>query len=1092
MLIVGGFESFSQIIRSALLYDETTERLESAGLLVHARALHSATLLPSGRVLVAGGKGENGYLASAEIFDPATLSWTEVASPAIRRGEHTATLTESGKVVLAGGYDDSLPSIRDQTLRAVEVYDPMSDVWMTVDAMAMKRRQHTASLLPDGRVLVVGGRNDDFGTVELDSVELFEPASMTWSSGESLGFGRTGHTTVLHPSGLVVIGGNPPGAVVEMTEVQGGQWSSTDPSQGAFSRHTAMVMSDGKVMAIGFPGVELYDPENESWTTLPSPDLSRINHTATLLRSGEVLVAGGTTYDEGTAIYHDLVDIYDPISNEWRAAHPMSTRREGHAAVLLSDGRALVAGGNYRNGNGALSSAEIYDSDGDSWSSIGNMSAKRYRPVAILLGDGRVMVLGGSGISGTLDTTEIYDPISAAWQQTAPPIRAIHSHFTATVLPSGKVLVAGGNSGEALASTQLYDPRTDTWTESGPLNFARETHVATLLPSGKVVVAGGLGADGTYLSSVELYDPNTGQWSLMAPLAEPRRHHAAAPLRHNGFLVVGGHTSCCTITQNAEIFQSSFSPGRAPQIVQAPQEIFYGRELDLEIVVPIELEASGGNTHQSSAVSQPIVSMIPVDGSRQAWLSATTESRAADGVHSLRIRTIPPIFHPGPHLITVFSSGTPSAPVVVDLQCSLEIDEQPSDQVVSPGGRATFRVATQGGRRFQWHKDGEPIEGADENTYVTPPVTPDDSGTTYSVTASSGCMTQKSSVATLTVFDVDAPRANVSSPGDGAFWLLSDPAPSEPNSEVVSWQMSDNIRICRVEAHLLYSDDGVTFQPISEDGGLLHSEGPGGTCRFDEEPTTTSIHYSIPVEPPSGRAGSLYQVRVSVVDHVGLETVATNTHPFFFVRSDPSAVRTAILHNVSRMLEASVMGAPISDEEAGALGINLEDLANHPRVQGQLIDLAHADLPYGTWDADPADPAAANAIVLAIRDYLREEVLAVFTGIEHIVLVGDDRIIPMARIDDRTGFLESEYTAGPDLRPDGSTVGQAIVADQYLTDDLLAVRGPVELPLSKAVLLRGAFLPDLTIGRLVETPSEIIGTIATFISQDGVLDLETL
>ena len=114
--------------------------------------------------------------------------------------------------------------------------------------------------------------------------------------------------------------------------------------------------------------------------------------------------------------------------------------------------------------------------------------------------------------------------------------------------------------------------------------------------------------------------------------------------------------------------------------------------------------------------------------------------------------------------------------------------------------------------------------------------------------------------------------------------------------------------------------------------------------------------------------------------------------------------------------------------------------------------------------------------------------LPVYSGVEYLVIVGDDRIVPFARVTDRTILLpEQTYAAGGDLTPTGTTVAQALAANRYLSDDPLAVLDAV----SPDDLTGNLFLPDLAVGRLVETPAEIT-TFATFIGQDGVLDLSAL
>jgi hypothetical protein len=356
------------------------------------------------------------------------------------------------------------------------------------------------------------------------------------------------------------------------------------------------------------------------------------------------------------------------------------------------------------------------------------------------------------------------------------------------------------------------------------------------------------------------------------------------------------------------------------------------------------------------------------------------------------------------------------------------------------------------------------------------------------------------------------PTASVVSPSGGEYWLLSDPG-RPPNTQVVTWSMSDNVRICRVEVSLWYSNDGgATYAEAPAGGGLPASFGPGGSCTGPGE-TTTSLVYTVPTSPPSGTLGSLYKVQVEVTDHAGNPlpldpasglSAVRSANPFYIVRPNPESVRTLILKNTARM--QAVMG--VSPSQAAALDLKLEELADHPRVQGFVVDLAGVtdagDL-YAAWDADRASADKANNVLFGchapypagcptdrdrngLHDHLRS-LLSVYTGVRYLILVGDDRIIPLARMKDGTTLLpESTYTAGSDLTPGGTSVGQALAADAYLSDDPLAVLDPVR----SDELSLALFLPDLAVGRLVETPAEITTVIAAFISQDGVLDLAEL
>ena len=170
----------------------------TTGSLVAGRDFHTATLLPSGKVLVAGGNGSGGFLTSAELYDPATGSWSSTGSlVGNARQDHTATLLPSGKVLVAGGYDGL-------SLSSAELYDPATASWSSTSSLATARRWHTATLLPSGQVLVAGG----FGNSgALSSAELYDPATGSWSSTGSLATARSLHTGTLLPSGQVLVAG---------------------------------------------------------------------------------------------------------------------------------------------------------------------------------------------------------------------------------------------------------------------------------------------------------------------------------------------------------------------------------------------------------------------------------------------------------------------------------------------------------------------------------------------------------------------------------------------------------------------------------------------------------------------------------------------------------------------------------------------------------------------------------------------------------------------------------------------------------------------------------------------------------------------
>jgi hypothetical protein len=190
------------------------------------------------------------------------------------------------------------------------------------------------------------------------------------------------------------------------------------------------------------------------------------------------------------------------VSGSWVTTGSLATARDLHTATLLPSGQVLVAGG---VGNSGSLSEELYDPASGSWSSTGSLATARYYHTATLLPSGLVLVAGGFGNSGSLSSAELYDPASGSWSSTDTLVTARYRH-TATLLPSGQVLMAGGiRKGGSLSKAELYDPASGSWSSTGSLATGRYDHAATLLPSGEVLVAGGykLGL----LSSAELYDP---------------------------------------------------------------------------------------------------------------------------------------------------------------------------------------------------------------------------------------------------------------------------------------------------------------------------------------------------------------------------------------------------------------------------------------------------------------------------------------------------------------------------------------------------------------------------------------------------------
>jgi hypothetical protein len=258
-------------------------------------------------------QGENEALHSEWLVPNAlqtasTGPWQATGSMVVARWGHTATLLPNGQVLVTGG-----ASVRG-ILASAEVYDPATGAWRTTGTMTRARIWHTATLLPNGKVLVTGG-NGASGAPS--SAEVYDPATGTWSATGPLTMARRDHTATLLPSGQVL--------------VTGGYGSSS-----------------------ALASTEVYDPATKSWSATGPLAVARYYHTATLLPSGQVLVTGGFGLDDELA----SAEVYNQETEGWSRTGPLAVPRRDHTATLLPYGHVLIAGG--FGWTGYLASAELY------------------------------------------------------------------------------------------------------------------------------------------------------------------------------------------------------------------------------------------------------------------------------------------------------------------------------------------------------------------------------------------------------------------------------------------------------------------------------------------------------------------------------------------------------------------------------------------------------------------------------------------------------------------------------------------------------------------------------------------------------------
>ena len=322
------------------------------------RTFATATVLNNGLVLIAGGGGPS--LTSAELYNPATGTFTPTGSLNIGRDNATATLLNNGMVLIAGGENLT------EFLASAELYNPATGTFTLTGSLNTARVLATATLLNNGMVLIAGGTGNGAGY--LASAELYNPATGTFTPTGSMNVTRTWAAAALLNNGMVLIASG-------------------------FGGTTGFLTS-----------AELYNPATGTFTLTGNMNTARRAATATLLNNGLVLVAAGAnsgSTETGSA------ELYNPATGTFASTGNLNTPRFSHTATRLNNGQVLIAGGD--GNSGVLSSAELYDPATGMFTVTGSLNAARVAATAALLNDGRPLIAGG-GSGVTLTSAELYEP----------------------------------------------------------------------------------------------------------------------------------------------------------------------------------------------------------------------------------------------------------------------------------------------------------------------------------------------------------------------------------------------------------------------------------------------------------------------------------------------------------------------------------------------------------------------------------------------------------------------------------------------------------------------------------------------------------
>jgi N-acetylneuraminic acid mutarotase len=745
---------------SAEIYDPVADTWTTTGSLATSRYNHTATLLQNGTVLVVAGCNASiatGALASAELFDPATGVWSPAGSLATRRTEHAAVMRADGRVIVAGGlYEDGSLT---HWARTAEMYDPATGLWSSAGLMTAARAGASASLLPNGKVLVAGGITTDRSF--LTSAELYSGSS--WSATASMSAGREFHGATPLPNGKILVTGGWGGTgypsslgSAELFDSSSPSWSSTGSMSVARSAHTSTLLPNGEILAVGGPSSERYDPVAGTWGAVASLGVSRSLHTTTLMRSGVILLAGGT---DGSSTLASAMT-YDIASNVWTPAAEMGSPRQEHTATLLPCGRVLVAGG--FDGTEPVATAEVFDPVTGSWEAVGSLGTPRRQHTATLLSDGRVLVAGGLGPAGALASSEIFDPTTGAWTATAGSLYVARYGHTATLLPSGYVLVVGGFGSSAIDRAERFRPDTGTWLFGGYMNTARWRHAATSLLDGRVLVTGGNDGFAT-IDSPEVYDsvslpfpaPQGGTWTALPNGASARERHSAVLASDGRVLVSGGENG--TALSSARRYSLNIGTTGRPVIATATSPLAQGMPLSLTGTLFTGVsEAVGGANPNGSAANYPLVQLQRLDSGHVQWLAPDPAVGWMDtSFDSVALDDI----LPGPSRVTVFANGVASSSHIIETECGSPTLATPASQTACAGASVALSTTATGlCPAFRWRRNGVDLVegghfvGTTTATLTVSPADVSDEGD-YDVVATAACSstTATSGVATLTV-----------------------------------------------------------------------------------------------------------------------------------------------------------------------------------------------------------------------------------------------------------------------------------------------------------------------------------------------------
>jgi MYXO-CTERM domain-containing protein len=599
---------------SAELFDPTSESFSQLG--ASPFASHAAVATPDGRVLLVG--LNDATESTAQVFDPNTQTFTATGAPtSFTPGSHSLTLLRNGRVLVYGGCPCGSIGGPIISSNAAEVWDASlaggTGAFQATGNGTLGRLGHTATLLPDGNVLILGALD----ATGASSAELYNPSTGTFSAvAESLTAARSGHTATLLPNGnVLIVGGEQASAELYLggSSAQRSTFADGPAMTTGRSEHTETTLSDGRVLFAGGElfsfgltyTAEIFDEATQSFVDAGAMQVVRRRHTATLLRDGRVLLTGGS---DGTTTLSSA-EVWSALgaTGAFSATAALSVARENHTATVLPDGKVLIAGGS--NSNGSIASAELFDPTSDALSQPIPMLAPMSGHGATLLRSGKVLLLGGSH-------AELFDPITETFAA-APSPGTTHADVELQTMSDGRVLVIGGDT----LAGELFDPKTESFSFTQDASVNRVRAASALLPTGQALILGGQieAIEPPTLQTAETFDAgagSSGAFALTQSLVAPLTGHRATVLGSGTVLLTGG-VSCTTICIDfphtaTQVFAFGNDPFR-PTLSGAPSVVEAGTSVAMTGTRFRGPDSSGGQTKASTS-NQPVVFWQPLNG----------------------------------------------------------------------------------------------------------------------------------------------------------------------------------------------------------------------------------------------------------------------------------------------------------------------------------------------------------------------------------------------------------------------------------------------------------------------------------------------